>query len=158
MPAAILQFNLFGVDIDLRAVQLAALSLFMKAKIALSLVERGADARVGQVNLVVADAHLPHGRVREEFLAQYAGEPVIQKEFAEVFESLENVAEVGSLLRVEERFRQSLAAGGFQSKTSGKVKAGVQGVQAGFAEIAPGWSLEHRKQTRFCGYSVGYLG
>src|SRR3990172_5025705 len=32
VPAAILRHNLYGVDIDLRAVQLAALSLFIKAK------------------------------------------------------------------------------------------------------------------------------
>jgi hypothetical protein len=137
VPAAILQNNLFGVDIDLRAAQLAALSLFMKAKSA------NPDGRVGQVNLVVADAHLPHGKVREEFLAQYASEPVIQKAFHQVFESLDNVAEVGSLLRVEERFRQSLEAGGFQSKTPKKKRNEADGQQAAFAEIAPGWSLEH---------------
>lgn len=134
VPAVILQHNLFGVDVDLRAVQLAALSLFMKAKSA------NPEAHVGQVNLVVADAHLPRGEVRANFLAQYASEPVIQKAFQEVFESLDNVAEVGSLLRVEERFRQVLAAAGYQSKMP-KAKSGAQ--QAGFAEIAPGWSLEH---------------
>jgi len=137
VPAAILQNNLFGVDIDLRAVQLAALSLFMKAKSA------NPDARVGQVNLIVANAHLPQGKVRTDFLAQYASEPVIQKAFQEVFESLENVAEVGSLLRVEERFRQALSSGGFQSKTPTKKKKDADGQQAAFAEIAPGWSLEH---------------
>jgi hypothetical protein len=137
VPAAILENNLFGVDIDLRAVQLAALSLFMKAKSA------NPDAHVGQVNLIVADAHLPRGKVRQDFLAQYASEPVIQQAFQEVFESLDNVAEVGSLLRVEERFRQVLAAGGYQSKTPKKIKPGTQGQQAAFSEIAPGWSLEH---------------
>ena len=137
VPAAILQNNLFGVDIDLRAVQLAALSLFMKAKSA------NPDAHVGQVNLIVADAHLPQGKVRTDFLAQYASEPVIQKAFEEVFESLDNVAEVGSLLRVEERFRQALSSGGFQSKTPTKKKKDTNVQQAAFAEIAPGWSLEH---------------
>lgn len=137
VPAAILQNNLFGVDIDLRAVQLAALSLFMKAKSA------NPDVHVGQVNLIVADAHLPQGKVRTDFLAQYASEPVIQKAFEEVFESLDNVAEVGSLLRVEERFRQALSSGGFQSKTPAKKKKDADGQQAAFAEIAPGWSMEH---------------
>ena len=32
IPAAILANNLFGIDIDLRAVQLAALALYLKAK------------------------------------------------------------------------------------------------------------------------------
>jgi len=32
IPAAILEYNLFGIDIDLRAVQLSALTLYLKAK------------------------------------------------------------------------------------------------------------------------------
>ena len=137
VPAAILENNLFGVDIDLRAVQLAALSLFMKAKSA------NPDAHVGQVNLIVADAHLPQGKVRTDFLAQYASEPVIQKAFQEVFESLDNLAEVGSLLRVEERFRQALVSNEFHGKAPGKKKKETRAQQAAFAEIAPGWSPEY---------------
>jgi hypothetical protein len=145
VPAAILQNNLFGVDIDLRAVQLAALSLFMKAKSA------NPDAHVGQVNLIVADAHLPRGKVRTDFLAQYASEPIIQQAFQEVFEGLENVAEMGSLLRVEERFRQVLEKAKHPS-LGNPVQVKMEVIdgrvtpvhQTGFADLsAAGWQPEY---------------
>lgn len=99
---AILRYNLYGVDIDLRAVQLAALSLYMKAKVT------APEAQVRHVNLVCADARLPDGEVREQFLKEYADDPVLQEAWQELFTEMEDIAQVGSLLRVEERFRQIL--------------------------------------------------
>jgi len=139
-PAAILRHNLYGVDIDLRAVQLAALSLFIKAKSA------NPQVRIDRVNLVVADAYLPEGKVREDFLKQYAGEPVIQRAFREVFESLNNVAEVGSLLRVEARFQQILEAANHPAangKKNGQNGSNDKPHQPGFADIAPGWGVDY---------------
>jgi len=106
IPGVILQNNLFGVDIDRRAVQLAALSLFMKAR------TMHPEARVTQVNLVSADATLPDGDVRETFLEQYARTPKVQEAFAQVLEDMDQVAELGSLLRVEERLRELLTDAG----------------------------------------------
>ena len=106
VPGAILQNNLFGVDIDRRAVQLAALSLFMKAR------TMHPQARVTQVNLVSADATLPDSDVRERFLERYARTPKVQQAFAQVLEDMDQVAELGSLLRVEERLRELLADAG----------------------------------------------
>jgi len=106
IPGVILQNNLFGVDIDRRAVQLAALSLFMKAR------KMNPQARVTQVNLVSADTTLPDGDVRETFLEQYARTPKVQEAFAQVLEDMDQVAELGSLLRVEERLRELLTDAG----------------------------------------------
>lgn len=131
VPTAILKHNLYGVDIDLRAIQLAALSLFIKAKTAYP------DAQIERVNLVVADAYLPEGTVREEFIKQYAGEPVIQKAFREVFDSLNNMAEVGSLLRVEERFRQILEAADHPAVNGQKKKTTPQ---MAFDDVSATWS------------------
>ena len=136
VPAAILRHNLYGVDIDLRAVQLAALSLFIKAKTA------NPDARIDRVNLVVADAYLPEGAVREEFLKQYADDLVIQQAFREVFDSLNNVAEVGSLLRVEARFRQILEAAEHPA-VNGRSKRAKAAQQGSFADLTPGWTPEY---------------
>jgi len=107
IPSAILEHNLFGVDIDRRAVQLAALSLFMKARTMHS------QAQVRQVNLVVADATLPDSGIKEKFLARYAHDKRVQKAFAQVLDDMDNVAQVGSLLRVEERLRELLARAGY---------------------------------------------
>ena len=109
IPAAILRYNLYGVDIDLRAVQLAGLSLFIKAKSA------NPDAHISHVNLVVADAVLPADGARQRFLAQYKDDKVVQDAVRQVLEKMENVAEVGSLLRVEERLRDILAKAGHEA-------------------------------------------
>jgi len=106
IPAAILRYNLFGVDIDLRAVQLAGLSLFIKAKTA------NPKAHISHLNLVVADAVLPADGARQRFLDQYRDDKVVQDAVRQVLEEMENVAEVGSLLRVEERLRDILAKAG----------------------------------------------
>ena len=106
IPSAILEYNLHGVDIDRRAVQLAALGLFMKAR------TMHPEARIRQVNLVVADATMPDSQVKERFLARYAHSPRVQKAFAQVLEDMDRVAELGSLLRVEERLRELLAGAG----------------------------------------------
>lgn len=113
IPLAILKRNLYGVDIDLRAVQLAALSLYVKARTAQR--EAGmADKEVAklpwQVNLVSADARLTDGDVREAFLKKYQDDPKLQKVWEELFTEMEDIAQVGSLLRVEERFKQLLKA------------------------------------------------
>ncbi len=113
IPSAILEHNLFGVDIDRRAVQLAALSLFMKAR------TMHPQARVRQVNLVVADATLPDSGIKEKFLARYAHDKRAQKAFAQVLDDMDNVAQVGSLLRVEERLRELLAHAGHAAIAAG---------------------------------------
>ncbi|RMF03978.1 MAG: hypothetical protein D6768_04530, partial [Chloroflexi bacterium] len=107
IPALILAHNLYGVDIDLRAVQLAALALYMKARVA----EREADPQHRaqyRVNLVCADARLTNGGLRERFLAQYKDDPKLQQVWRELFTEMEDIAQVGSLLRPEERLRQLL--------------------------------------------------
>jgi len=102
----ILRHNLYGVDIDLRAVQLAGLSLFIKAKTA------NPNAHISHVNLVVADAVLSADGARQRFLDQYRDDKVVQDAVRQVLDEMANVAEVGSLLRVEERLRDILAKAG----------------------------------------------
>ena len=114
IPALILRHNLYGVDIDLRAVQLAALSLFMKARLAEgeALRRRGvahhASRNTYHVSLVCADARLTDGEVRARFLKEYEDDPALQRVWRELFREMEDIAQVGSLLRVEERLRQLL--------------------------------------------------
>ncbi|GEM_PF-382188 len=114
IPSAILRYNLYGVDIDLRAVQLAGLSLFIKANLALSQAEGTASPRahISHVNLVVADAVLPADGARQRFLDQYGDDKVVQGAVRQVLDEMANVAEVGSLLRVEERLREILSRAG----------------------------------------------
>ncbi len=111
IPGAILEYNLYGVDIDRRAVQLAALSLFMKAK------TMHPQARVQQVNLVVADATMPDSGVKTRFLARYAHDKRLQQVVAQVLDDMDQVAQVGSLLRPEQRLHELLTRAGHAAAT-----------------------------------------
>lgn len=100
----ILENNLHGIDIDLRAVQLAALALYLKAK------ELGWDETGGppRLNLVVADAVLTRGEAYKRLLAQYKDDPAIQEAIRAIWHSLEHVRELGSLVRVEEEVEDAI--------------------------------------------------
>jgi hypothetical protein len=102
IPRLILENNLFGIDIDLRAVQLAALSLYLKAK------SYNPKLKITKMNLVCADARITDGKVRKAFLERFADDPELQRIFAKIFEDLEYTYEIGSLLKVREPFEKLL--------------------------------------------------
>jgi hypothetical protein len=102
IPRLILEHNLYGIDIDLRAVQLAALSLYLKAK------SYNRKLKITKMNLVCADARITDGKVRKVFLERFGDDPELQKIFAKIFEDLEYTYEIGSLLKVREPFERLL--------------------------------------------------
>jgi len=112
IPALILEHNLYGIDIDLRAVQLAALSLYLKARTVFeeALADGGIsdrpEFRVARLNLVVADARIPTDGLRIKFLRRFAGDRDLQALFATLFEHLNHTNELGSLLKVRQPFEQ----------------------------------------------------
>ncbi len=98
IPSAIISENIHGIDIDLRAVQLAALVLFMKAK---SLVP---GTRIAESNLACANVStLDDIRCRE--FAEHSGlkHPIYSRLLKLLYEHLENSKQLGSLLKLEER-------------------------------------------------------
>ena len=102
VPALILEHNLYGIDIDPRAVQIAALALWLKAKKAYP----GAEVR--RVNIVCAEPMPGEADLQAEFLAGFEPaelRPVIQKGF----EALRYADEIGSLLRVEREIGNAIA-------------------------------------------------
>ncbi|NIO37315.1 hypothetical protein GTO27_06370, partial [Candidatus Bathyarchaeota archaeon] len=102
IPRLILENNLFGIDIDLRAVQLAALSLYLKAK------RYNPSLKITKMNLVCADARITDGEVRKIFLERFSDDPELQRIFTKIFEDLEYTYEIGSLLKVREPFERFL--------------------------------------------------
>jgi len=113
IPNLILENNLFGIDIDLRAVQLAALSLYLKAK------QYNPKLKIKKMNLVCADARITDGAIRREFLDVFSNDPDLQRIFARLFKNLNYTYEIGSLLKVRQPFERLLAerrrAGGIQA-------------------------------------------
>ena len=98
----ILENNLFGIDIDLRAVQLAALSLYIKAK------DFDSSLKIRKINLVCADIRISDGKRRSEFIQQYKDDIGLQEIFDLLFKTLGYTYEIGSLLRVRQPFEQML--------------------------------------------------
>ena len=107
IPAAILDYNLFGVDIDPRAIQIASLSLLLTAKEAA--LEQGftpLDVKIRRSNLVVANA-VDLGAERLRTLVEHIGAKLGEAElrqrlFKTLWENLQYVGELGSLVQVRE--------------------------------------------------------
>lgn len=107
IPVAIVENNLFGIDIDPRAIQIASLSLLLTAKEAA--LEHGQDprrVRLTRTNLVIANSvNLGEEQVRAlvEHLGTRLGAPALQERlFKTLWENLQNVGELGSLIQVRE--------------------------------------------------------
>lgn len=103
--ASILECNLYGIDIDKRAVQIAALALVMKAK------EKAADFVPGRVNLVGTNIRLPSGTEHlEAFLQKHPEDAPLEPALLSIFEGLAHADELGSLLQIEEPVEKELRA------------------------------------------------
>lgn len=137
IPTLILENNLFGIDIDLRSVQLAALSLYLKAK------TYSPSLKVQGMNLICADVRITDSEQRLQFLKRFQDDPALQHIFARLFEELEYTYEIGSLLKVrvpfERLFQERVSEGSRQAKLSlpltGQAKFGGKGL-AGQAKFA----------------------
>lgn len=107
IPATILEHNVFGVDIDPRAIQIASLSLLLTAKeAALKHGFSPLDVKVRRSNLVVANA-VNLGAQRLQGLIDHIGAKLgaaelRQKLFSTIWENLQHVGELGSLVQVHE--------------------------------------------------------
>ena len=98
IPAAIVARNLHGIDIDLRAVQLSALALFLKAK---TLSPR---TTLTESRLACADIHMLDGDRLRRFLHQ-AGldrRPIYGRILEALQARLKDAEQLGSLLRLEQ--------------------------------------------------------
>lgn len=107
IPAAILENNLFGVDIDPRAIQIASLSLLLTAReAALRHGFSPLDVQVKRTNVVVANAvDLGADRLRAlgEGVGSRAGSPALRARlFETLWDNLRHLGELGSLVQVRE--------------------------------------------------------
>lgn len=113
IPATILERNLFGIDIDPRAIQIASLSLMLTAKeAALRHGFSPLDVKVRQSNLVVANA-VDLGADRLRHLVERVGSKLGSSELRErlfktLWDNLQSVGELGSLVQVRESVGQVL--------------------------------------------------
>jgi hypothetical protein len=139
IAADIVERNLHGIDIDARAVQLAAASLWLKARLYASGAERRASVR--SMNLVAPSfrfAGLPQGDVALECLCKELLEIGVPRDVTlRLVKDLQEVEHFGTLLRVEGELHALLAhveerLGQLQTNGVGSRQAAIQ---AGISEF-----------------------
>jgi len=98
IPELIIQNNLHGIDLDDRAIQLAQLGLFIKAK------RKKNTAKIEQFNLVSSDFYLPpYEEVRGIFEANNDFDSKQREVIRDIWEDLQNAYKFGALIRLEEK-------------------------------------------------------
>lgn len=106
--ASILTNNLFGIDIDERAIQISVAALWMHA------LERAPELNPEAVtvlgdHIIAANLSLPRGRAHlEEFLAKHPEDAELRPALEAVFRGLVDASQLGTLLRIEEPVEQEL--------------------------------------------------
>ncbi len=97
IPQNIVENNIYGIDIDLRSIQLSALSLYIKAK------SKERNAGVSRYRLTCTDIPILTDRVIKEFVGQLdCDHRVTKKLLMEILPLFNKAHYLGSLLKVEE--------------------------------------------------------
>jgi hypothetical protein len=110
VPRLILANNLHGIDIDLRASQIAALALWLRCQRAYQDMGLKKDRpKITRSNFVCAEPMPGETQMLKEFVDQL--EPRVLGQVVEVvFDKMKLAGEAGSLLKIEEEIRDTVAA------------------------------------------------
>ena len=116
VPRLILAYNLHGIDIDLRASQIAALALWLRCQRAYQQLALKTDRpRITRSNLVCAEPMPGEEKIFKEFIAQeFTGHAEPERKMLSglvevVFHKMKLAGEAGSLLKIEEEIRDVVA-------------------------------------------------
>ena len=105
---AILSNNLFGLDIDERAIQISVAALWMHALERAPKLQPEAVTGLGD-HIIAANLSLPRDRAHlEGFLAKHPEDAELRRALEAVFRGLADANQLGTLLRVEEPVEQEL--------------------------------------------------
>jgi hypothetical protein len=116
IPGLIMQHNLHGIDIDPRACQIAALSLWLRAqrsyqKLGLKALER---PPITKINVVCAEPMPGEEDFLEEFIAKELSHTPEQEAIAhfvrQVFARMKLAGEAGALLKIEKDISEALTS------------------------------------------------
>jgi len=109
IPALILRYNLHGIDIDLRATQIATLALWLRAQKAYQDMEINKKERpkITKSNIVCAEPMPGNKEMLEEFTSDL--QPNILGQLVKIiFDRMELAGEAGSLLKIEEEIKEAI--------------------------------------------------
>ena len=101
VPAKILQHNLHGVDLDLRACQLAAFNLYLKAR-SRAESEGAKKFDLPDIGIVCADAKVADVEAATEVFDEVAADqPDVRNTLEQILEEFQDIQGLGSLLDVK---------------------------------------------------------
>ena len=108
VPRLILAHNLHGIDIDLRASQIAALALWLRCQRAYQEMGLKKDRpKITRSNFVCAEPMPGESQMLREFVGQL--EPKVLGQVVEdVFDKMKLAGEAGSLLKIEDEIRETV--------------------------------------------------
>ncbi len=109
VPRLIIEHNIHGIDIDPRAVQIAGLSLWLRAQKAgqAQSVKSADRPRVRRSNIVCAESMPGSPEMLEDFIATL-DPPLLGELVKTVFDKMKLAGEAGSLLKIEEEIRTAI--------------------------------------------------
>ena len=136
VPKLIVEHNLHGIDIDPRAVQIAALALWLRAQKGWKNIGLKADGRprIAKSNIVAAEPMPGEEDMRREFTDGLKPR-VLGQILDEVFEKMRLAGEAGSLLKIDEEIKDAVAEAGKQWREGPKPE--VQLLFPGMADTRP---------------------
>jgi type I restriction-modification system DNA methylase subunit len=101
IPRKILEHNLYGVDLDLRACQLATFNLYLKARDRAE-TEGNTDFELPRMGIVTADAKVANTDDISEIFEELSGEhDELEEALQTILDSFENIEALGTLLDVK---------------------------------------------------------
>ena len=109
VPGLILAYNVHGIDIDLRATQIAALALWLRAQRAYQELNlKGSERpRITRSNIVCAEPMPGEKDMLDEFIRTL--QPAMLGDMVRViFEKMQLASEAGSLLKIEEEIKEAV--------------------------------------------------
>lgn len=108
IPGVILRYNLYGIDIDARAAQIAALALWMRTQRASNElgIARGDRLPITKTNIVVAEPMPGERELRQDFIASL--DPKLGRLVERVFDKMELAGEAGFLLRIDDEIKLAI--------------------------------------------------
>jgi hypothetical protein len=105
IPMLIIENNLYGVDLDDRAIQIAQLGLYIKA------LRKNSRVHIERFNVVSSDFYLPDFDVVSiAFSGSLAKDPQQKQLIKDIWSDLQRAYQFGSLIRIEERFNSKFSS------------------------------------------------
>ncbi|MCA9231626.1 MAG: BREX-1 system adenine-specific DNA-methyltransferase PglX [Planctomycetales bacterium] len=107
VPRLIIELNIHGVDIDPRAVQIAGLSLWLRAQKTWKGMPAGERPRIRRSNVVCAEPMPGNAAMLDDFV-QTLDPPLLGELVKTVFDKMQLAGEAGTLLKIEEEIRAAI--------------------------------------------------